>query len=74
MSGDDLRVTTAHLVELAVKQAARRRRPVGDLRGRGSRRRGPSTHGIIASATAGAVEAVLSARRSAGTKMADDLG
>jgi hypothetical protein len=77
MSGDDLRVTTAHLVELAVEQA----RAASDTRSATFAVEGVdaalrSTHGIIASATASAVEDVVSARRSAGTKMAaisDDL-
>jgi hypothetical protein len=78
MSGDDLRVTTAHLCDLAVKQAkaaAQTRSATYTVEGVDAAVR--TTHGIIASATAGAVEAVLSARRSAGTTMAEiseDLG
>jgi hypothetical protein len=77
MSGDDLRVTTAHLSDLAVKQAraaAETRSATVATEGVDSAVR--STHGSIASATANAVQAVLSARRGAGTKMAaisDDL-
>jgi Excreted virulence factor EspC, type VII ESX diderm len=77
MSGDDLRVTTAHLGELAVKQgraAAGIRSAVILAEGADAAVR--STHGSIASASAGALAAVLVARRSAGAKMAaisDDL-
>ena len=78
MSGDDLRVTTAHLGELAVQQAraaAETRSATFVVEGADAAVR--STHGIIASATASAVEAAVAARRNAGTKMAaisDDLG
>jgi len=77
MSGDDLRVTAAHLGELAVQQAraaAETRSATYAVEGVDAAVR--STHGSIASATAGAVEAVVAARRNAGTKMAavsDDL-
>jgi hypothetical protein len=77
MSGDDLRVTAAHLGDLAVQQAraaTETRSATYAVEGVDAAVR--STHGSIASATAGAVEAVLAARRSAGTKMAavsDDL-
>ena len=65
MSGDDLRVTTAHLVELAVEQA----RAASETRSatfvvEGADAAVRSTHGIIASATASAVEDAVSARRS----------
>jgi hypothetical protein len=77
MSGDDLRVTTAHLGELAVKQG----RAAGGIRSaalvaEGADAAARSTHGSIASASASALAAVLVARRSAGAKMAaisDDL-
>ena len=78
MSRDDLHVTTAHLCDLAVKQAkaaSETRSATYAVEGVDAAVR--STHGIIASATVEAVEAVLSARRGAGTKMAaisDDLG
>jgi hypothetical protein len=78
MSGDDLRVTTAHLNELTVQQvqvAADTRSATAAAEGVDAAVR--STHGIIASATAGAVSAVVAARRSAGMKVAaisDDLG
>jgi hypothetical protein len=78
MSGDDLRVTTAHLIELTVQQvraAAETRSATFAAEGVDAAVR--STHGAIASATAGAVSDVLEARRSAGVKMAaisDDLG
>ena len=77
MSGDDLRVTTAHLSELTVQQvraAAETRSATFAVEGVDAAVR--STHGIIASATAGAVSAVVAARRSAAMKMAtisDDL-
>ena len=72
MSGDDLRVTTAHLGELAVKQG----RAAGGIRSatllaEGADAAVRTTHGSIASASANALEAVLAARRSAGTKMAE---
>jgi predicted transcriptional regulator len=77
MSGDDLRVTTAHLGELAVKQG---RAAVGirsaTILAEGADAAVRSTHGSIASASADALAAVLAARRSAGAKMAaisDDL-
>ena len=78
MSGDDLRVTTAHLVELTVGQV----RAGADIRSAtiavdGVDAAVRSTHGVIASATAGAVDAIVAARRGAGTKMAsisDELG
>jgi hypothetical protein len=77
MSGDDLRIKTAHLGNLAVKQA----RAAVDIRSatmlaEGAEAAVSSTHGNIASASASALTAVLAARRSAGSKMAaisDDL-
>ena len=78
MSGDDLRVTTAHLVELAAEQAraaSGTRSATAVVEGVDAAVR--STHGVIASATASAVADVVSARRDAGAKMAaisDDLG
>ena len=77
MSGDDLRVRTAHLVELAVEQAraaSETRSATAVVEGVDAAVR--STHGIIASATASAVADVVSARRDAGRKLAaisDDL-
>jgi hypothetical protein len=71
MSGDDLRVTTAHLGELSAKQAkaaAETRAATYAVEGVDAAVR--STHGSIASATADAVQAVLSVRRRAGAKMA----
>ena len=77
MSGDDLRVTTAHLVELAVEQArAASETRAATLVVEGVDAAVRSTHGVIASATASAVEDAVSARRNAGRKMAaisDDL-
>ena len=77
MSGEDLRVTTAHLGELSAKQG---RAAVGirsaTILTEGAAAAVRTTHGSIASASAGALEAVLAARRTAGTKMAavsDDL-
>jgi Excreted virulence factor EspC, type VII ESX diderm len=71
MSGDDLRVTTAHLGELAVKQG---RAAVGirsaTIVPEGADAAVRSTHGSIASASVSALAVVLAARRSAGTKMA----
>jgi Excreted virulence factor EspC, type VII ESX diderm len=71
MSGDDLRVTTAHLGELSAKQD---RAAVGirsaTILADGAATAVRTTHGSIASASAGALEAVLAARRTAGTKMA----
>jgi hypothetical protein len=76
MSGE-LRVTAAHLSELAVKQG---RAAVGirsaTIVAEGAEAAVRSTHGSIASASVSALAAVLAARRSAGTKMAaisDDL-
>jgi hypothetical protein len=71
MSGDDLRVTTAHLRELAVQQG----RAASGIRSATIRAEGAdsavrNTHGSVASASATALAAVLVARRSAGTKMA----
>lgn len=78
MSGDDMRVTTAHLAELTVQQvraAAETRSATAAVEGVDAAV--ASTHGVIASATAGAVSALVAARRSAGIKVAavsDDLG
>jgi hypothetical protein len=71
MSRDDLRVTTAHLGDLTAHQD----RAAADLRSAtlavdGADAAVRSTHGSIAAATASAVEAVLSSRRYAGTRMA----
>ena len=71
MSGDDLRVTTAHLRALAATQ----RQVAAEIRAATALTRGVdaavrSTHGVIASATANAVAAVQSARLTAGDKMA----
>ncbi|MDH6195701.1 hypothetical protein M2272_002341 [Mycobacterium frederiksbergense] len=77
MAGD-LRVATAHLRELSAKQcqaAADLTVATGVVEGVDTSVRW--THGPIASSTAGAVEAVLTARRAAGTGMAhlsQDLG
>lgn len=78
MSGDNLSVTTAHLADLArqhARAAAETRFATSAVDGVDAAVR--STHGIVASATANALEAVLAARRSAGMRMAaisDDLG
>jgi hypothetical protein len=71
MSGDALRVTTAHLAELASKQgraAAATRWAAYAVDGVDTAIR--STHGSIASATADAIATVVSTRRDAGTSMA----
>lgn len=77
MSGDDLRVTTGHLADLAAQQdhAAAGVRAATVLTD-GADAAVRSTHGIIASASASALVTVLAARRSAGTRVAaisDDL-
>lgn len=77
MSGDDLRVTTAHLGDLAVTQG----RAAVEIRSatilvEGADAAVKITHGSVASATAAALVTVLAARGSAGAKMAaisDDL-
>jgi hypothetical protein len=77
MSGDDLRVMTTYLGELADKQ----RYAAVEIRSatmlvEGAEAAVRSSHGSVASASATAVTAVLAARRSAGAKMAaiaDDL-
>lgn len=71
MSGDDLRVTTAHLGDLAGKQGS----AAAEIRSATMLADGVdaavrSTHGSVASATANALTAVLAARSSAGAKMA----
>lgn len=78
MSGDDLRVTTAHLDELTVQQvrAAAETRSA-TLLADGVNAAVRSTHGVIASATSDAVSDIVEARRAAGMKIAaisDDLG
>jgi hypothetical protein len=71
VSGDDLRVTTAHLSELSVKQG---HAAVGirsaTILAEGAAVAVRTTHGSIASASASALEAALAARRTAGAKMA----
>jgi hypothetical protein len=69
MSGD-LRVTTAHLRELAAKQ----RLAASEIRSAAQVADGVDTsvrvtHGVISWATAAAVEAVQNARRTAGSEM-----
>jgi Excreted virulence factor EspC, type VII ESX diderm len=71
MSRDDLRVTTAHLGDLAVHQG----RAAAEIRSARLAAEGVdaavrSTHGSIASATVSALEAALSTRHSAATRMA----
>jgi hypothetical protein len=71
MSGDDLRVTTAHLGHLSVHQAhAAAEIRSAMLAAAGVDAAVRTTHGSITAATSGALEAVLAARRSAATKMA----
>jgi hypothetical protein len=71
MSGDDLRVMTTHLGELADKQ---RHAAVGirsaTMLAEGAEAAVRSTHGNVSSASASALTAVLAARHSAGAKMA----
>lgn len=78
MSGDDVRVTTAHLDELTVHQArAATATRSATVLAEGVDAAIRSTHGVIASATAGAVSDIVTARRDAGMKIAvisDDLG
>ena len=71
MSGDPLRVTTAHLRELAAKQA----QAAAEITSATEVVDGVDTsvrksHGVIAWSTAGAVEAIQHARRAAGHEMA----
>ena len=72
MSGDDLRVDTAHLRALAIgqQQAATGIRAATALTD-GVDEVVRSTHGVIASATANAMAAVQTARQTAGSKMAE---
>lgn len=78
MSGDDLRVATTHLDELAgqqVRAAAATRAATLVTEGVDAAVR--TTHGAIATATADAVSEIVAARRGAGTRVAsisDDLG
>ncbi|WP_235010176.1 type VII secretion target [Mycobacterium sp. 3519A] len=72
MPGDELRVVTAHLTELAGTQgraaaAIRSATAVAD----GADGVVRQTHGAVASASASALTAVLAARRTAATRMAD---
>lgn len=72
MSVQDLRVTTAHLAELASRQGRAAAETVAAtfaVEGVGAAV--ASTHGAIAAKTTSALEAVLATRRSAGEKMAD---
>jgi hypothetical protein len=71
MSGEALRVTTAHLRELAAKQA----QAAAEITSATHVVDGVDTsvrvsHGVIAEATAGAVQAIQHARRAAGNGMA----
>ena len=71
MSGEALRVTTAHLRELAAKQAkaaAEITSATEVVDGVDTSMR--TTHGVIAWSTAGAVEAIQHARRTAGNQIA----
>jgi len=78
MSGDDVRVTTAHLDELTAQQAqAAAATRSATVLADGVDAVVRSTHGVIASATAGAVGDIVAARREAGMKIAaisDELG
>lgn len=71
MSGEALRVTTAHLNELAAKQAQAAAEIISATEvvdGVDTSMR--TTHGIIAWSTAGAVEAIQHARRATGNQIA----
>ncbi|SEH56061.1 Excreted virulence factor EspC, type VII ESX diderm [Mycolicibacterium rutilum] len=72
MSGEELRVTTAHLSELAVRheRAAHETRSA-TVATEGVDAAVKNTHGSIASATSSALDAVLSSRHSAGDRMAN---
>jgi ESX secretion-associated protein EspC/F len=72
MSGEALRVTTAHLRDLAVKQ----QKAATEIRGATHVIEGVDTavrisHGVIAWSTAAAVEAIQNARQSSGNAMAE---
>jgi hypothetical protein len=72
MSGDDLRVSVAHLDELAARHA----RAAADARAATEAVGGVdaavrNTHGSIATPTSGALDAALAARRNAGANVAD---
>jgi len=72
MPGDELRVVTAHLTELAVTQG----RAAAAIRSATALADGADgmvrqTHGAVASASASALTAVLAARKNAATRMAD---
>ncbi|RAV08219.1 ESX-1 secretion-associated protein [Mycolicibacterium sp. GF69] len=72
MSGDELRVSAAHLGELAERQAtAAADARVATLRPEGVDAAVRSTHGSIAAPTASALDSVLASRRSAGANIAD---
>ncbi|OBI81175.1 hypothetical protein A5663_16370 [Mycobacterium sp. E740] len=71
MSGEDLRVSSAHLGELAGRQA----QAAGEVRtaslpADGAVAEVNSTHGSIAAATSSALKAVLASRQTAGTTVA----
>jgi Excreted virulence factor EspC, type VII ESX diderm len=73
MSGDTLRVTTAHLRDLAVQQ----QKAATDIRGATHVIEGVDTavrisHGVIAWSTAAAVEAIQNARRRSANAMAEE--
>jgi hypothetical protein len=71
MSGEDLRVAAEHLGDLAARQARAAAEMLTATRAvEGVDAAVRSTHGAIASATSGALEAVLAARTGAGTRMA----
>jgi Excreted virulence factor EspC, type VII ESX diderm len=70
MSGEALRVTTAHLRELAAKQAQAAAGITSATEVVDGVESVRMSHGIIAWSTAGAVEAILDARRIAGNGMA----
>lgn len=71
MSGDDLRVSTDHLGDLAVRQSrVAEEARIATQAVEGSEVGVMSTHGTIASVTSSALDEVLAARRGAGAELA----
>nr|WP_090277053.1 type VII secretion target [Mycolicibacterium komanii]CRL70938.1 hypothetical protein CPGR_02188 [Mycolicibacterium komanii] len=72
MSGDDVRVSAAHLADLAARHARTASEATAaahSVEGMGDAVR--NTHGDIAAATAGALGTVLDSRQRAGAEMVD---
>lgn len=75
MSGDDVRVSAAHLADLAARHActaSEAKAAARSVEGLGDALR--NTHGDIAASTAGALGAVLDSRQRAGAKLVDASG